>query len=82
MRAIASNVYLLEIPLPFRLNVVDLPVMERWMAFYETLAHLVNMEREKLVQRENGGFTTLFQRSEGGGPTAQVRTQSKGASIN
>ena len=38
----------------------DLPLLERWMAFYETLAHIVNLENEKRIKRENKADIILF----------------------
>ena len=38
----------------------NLPLLERWMAFYETLAHIVNLENEGRIKREDGADTILF----------------------
>ena len=38
----------------------NLPLLERWMAFYETLAHIVNLENEGRIKREDSAEVVLF----------------------
>jgi len=44
----------------------NLPLLERWMAFYETLAHIVNLENERRIKREGGADVVLFGLSQPG----------------
>jgi hypothetical protein len=38
----------------------NLQLLERWMAFYETLAHIINFENEGRIKRNDGAGTILF----------------------
>ena len=54
-----ADIHLLRIPLPFRPKEFNLYLLID-KAFYETLAHIINLENDGRIKRNDGAGTILF----------------------